>query len=100
MIELRDVSHRYLAKGRKEMTVTSALEEVTLTVPRRQFLAVVGSSGSGKTTLLRLVAGLMKPMLGRVVVDGQPVLAPGRDRAMVFQQGGLYPWHTGAGNVR
>jgi NitT/TauT family transport system ATP-binding protein len=100
MIELRDVSHRYLAKGRKEMTVTSALEEVTLTVPHRQFLAVVGSSGSGKTTLLRLVAGLLKPMLGRVVVDGAPVVAPGRDRAMVFQHGGLYPWHTAAGNVR
>jgi NitT/TauT family transport system ATP-binding protein len=100
MIELRDVSHRYLTKGRKEMTVTSALEGVTLTVPRRQFLAVVGSSGSGKTTLLRLVAGLMKPMLGRIVVDGEPVEAPGRDRAMVFQHGGLYPWHTVAGNVR
>jgi ABC-type nitrate/sulfonate/bicarbonate transport system ATPase subunit len=100
MIELRDVSHRYVVNGRREMTVTSAVEDVTLTIPRRQFVAFVGSSGSGKTTLLRLVAGLLEPLRGQVVVDGRPVTGPGRDRAMVFQHGGLYPWKTVAGNLR
>ena len=82
------------------MTVTTALEDVDLTMREHQFIALVGASGSGKTTLLRLVAGLMRPTIGRVEVDGAPIAGPGPDRAMVFQQPGLYPWRTVAGNVR
>ena len=100
MIELRGVSHRYVVEGRRETTVTTALEDVDYTMPEHQFIALVGASGSGKTTLLRLVAGLIRPTAGRVEVDGAPIAEPGPDRAMVFQQPGLYPWQTVAGNVR
>lgn len=100
MIELRDVSHAYEAARGAKVTVTNALDGVDLAVPDRQFLSVVGSSGCGKTTLLRVIAGLLEPSGGDVLVDGEPIRGPGLDRAVVFQDSGLYPWRTVAANVR
>jgi NitT/TauT family transport system ATP-binding protein len=78
---------------------TSVLEEIDLSIDAREFVAIVGPSGCGKTTLLRIAAGLIPPSRGRVLVDGRPVLAPGRDRAMVFQDPALLPWRTVLGNM-
>jgi NitT/TauT family transport system ATP-binding protein len=78
---------------------TLVLEEIDLRIATREFVAVVGPSGCGKTTLLRIVAGLIPPSRGRVLVDGRQVSAPGRDRAMVFQDSTLLPWRTVLGNV-
>ena len=100
MIELRNVSHAYEAERGATLTITHALNGVDLTVPDRQFVSVVGSSGCGKTTLLRLIAGLIEPSGGEIMIDGSPVRGPGLDRAVVFQDSGLYPWRTVAANVR
>ncbi|MDX6698479.1 MAG: NitT/TauT family transport system ATP-binding protein [Solirubrobacteraceae bacterium] len=100
MIELRGVSHRYVTEGRREMTTTLALDGVSLRIPRRQFVAIVGPSGSGKSTLLRVVAGLLASQEGAVEVAGARVSGPSADRAMVFQHAALYPWQTVAQNVR
>jgi ABC-type nitrate/sulfonate/bicarbonate transport system ATPase subunit len=78
---------------------TDAVRNVDLSIPLLQFVSVVGSSGCGKTTLLRLVAGLLAPTRGRIVVDGRPVTGPGPDRVVVFQEDALYPWRTVRANV-
>jgi NitT/TauT family transport system ATP-binding protein len=100
VIELRDVSHAYRAERRGTITITHALDGVDLTVPERQFVSVVGPSGCGKTTLLRLIAGLIQPAGGQILVNGKPIRGPGLDRAVVFQDSGLYPWRTVAANIR
>jgi NitT/TauT family transport system ATP-binding protein len=76
-----------------------ALDDVTLTVAEREFVAVVGPSGSGKTTLMRMAAGLDHPTSGRVTVNGRQVTGPGPDRAVVFQQFALFPWKTVRENI-
>ncbi len=72
-----------------------------LSIHRGEIVSVIGPSGCGKTTALRLAAGLVKATAGRVLFDGQPVTAPRRDIAIVFQDYGkaLLPWRTAAGNV-
>lgn len=76
-----------------------ALQEINLTVHRREFMCVLGQSGCGKSTLIRILAGLETPSSGQVLVDGVPVTGPGRDRGMVFQSYTLFPWLTVKENV-
>ena len=76
-----------------------ALDDVSLDVPRGEFLTLVGPSGSGKTTLLDLLGGLSRPTRGSVLVDGREVTGPGLDRGIVFQQYALFPWRTTLANV-
>jgi ABC-type nitrate/sulfonate/bicarbonate transport system ATPase subunit len=83
-------------RGGREFT---ALEDVSLVVSEREFVALVGPSGCGKTTLLRIVAGLDRPSSGGVRVGGRPVAGPGPDRAVVFQQFALFPWKTVRENI-
>ena len=73
---------------------TVALSDVSIDIPAGEFLVLLGPSGCGKSTLLRLIAGLLTPTSGRIVIDGRDVtaLAPGaRNIAMVFQSYALYP---------
>src|SRR5947209_2427990 len=77
----------------------AALEDVSLTCRPGEFVVVVGPSGCGKSTLLNVAAGMVKPDAGAVTLDGRPVNGPGPDRAMVFQDHGLFPWLTAAQNI-
>lgn len=77
-----------------------ALTNISFDVAPGEFVAIVGASGCGKSTLLRIVAGLESASAGEVLVDGRAVLAPDRDRAMVFQDYSLYPWLTVLDNIR
>jgi len=76
-----------------------ALEGVTLTLHQGSFSSVIGSSGCGKSTLLKIMAGLIPPSRGRVVLAGRPVTGPRRDIGMMFQQATLFPWRTTIENV-
>lgn len=77
------------------------IEKLSLDVKPGEFLCIIGASGCGKTTALRLAAGLYQPTSGHVSFDGEPMRAPRRDVAIVFQDYGkaLLPWRTAAGNV-
>lgn len=82
---------------RKAFGATPVLDEVSLTLQTREFIAFLGPSGSGKSTLLRIIAGLETADAGEVWLDGQRIdtLPPGdRGVAMVFQHYALYPHMT------
>ncbi|MDE0303485.1 MAG: ABC transporter ATP-binding protein [Albidovulum sp.] len=77
----------------------TALSEVYLTILKGEFVSVVGTSGCGKSTLLNIMAGLLPPTTGRVVLNGRPVLGPRPDIGMMFQQATLLPWKTTIENI-
>ena len=77
-----------------------AVDEVTLDVAHGEFLVLLGPSGCGKSTVLRMMAGLLEPTSGRILIEGRDVTevaAGSRDVAMVFQSYALYPHLTVAG---
>ena len=82
---------------RKSYGTTPVLDDVTLALEAREFIAFLGPSGSGKSTLLRIIAGLETADAGEVWLDGRRIdqLPPGeRGVAMVFQHYALYPHMT------
>jgi NitT/TauT family transport system ATP-binding protein len=76
-----------------------ALEDVSLEVRTREFLALLGPSGCGKSTLLYLIGGFLPIETGKIVLEGQPIPGPGPDRGIVFQHFALFPWKTVRANV-
>jgi NitT/TauT family transport system ATP-binding protein len=76
-----------------------ALADVNLTLRKGEFVSVIGSSGCGKSTLLKIMAGLLPPTTGRVVLEGRPVTGPRADIGMMFQQATLLPWKTTVENI-
>ena len=72
-------------------TAVHALDQVSLTASPGEFTCLIGASGCGKSTLLNLVAGLDKPTAGQIAVGGRV--------ALMFQEPGLFPWLTAAGNI-
>ena len=80
-------------------TSIPVLSNINLTCEPGEFVVVVGPSGSGKSTLLNIAAGMTPPDRGTVTLDGQPTDGPGPDRAMVFQDHGLFPWLTAEQNI-
>jgi NitT/TauT family transport system ATP-binding protein len=90
------VSHEYRpARGRSVL----ALDNVSLSVRDREFVALLGPSGCGKSTLLYLVGGFLPVEAGSIVVEDRPVAGPGPDRGIVFQHFALFPWKTVLQNV-
>ncbi len=77
----------------------TALKNVHFSVKSGEFLSLVGPSGCGKSTLLDLLGGLTKPTSGEILIDGNPIVGPGLDRGIVFQQYALFPWKTAKGNI-
>ena len=96
-VALEQVTSRYDEGGRR----LTALEGLTLTVMPAEFVSIVGPSGSGKSTLLDLVAGLLTPDAGHVLMDGHPTTAADRlgQSAYMRQRDLLVPWRTALGNA-
>lgn len=76
-----------------------ALKNVSFRVRQKEFLCVLGPSGSGKSTLLRILAGLLKPTSGEVLLGGKPLSGPPPGIGFVFQKANLMPWRTVLENI-
>jgi NitT/TauT family transport system ATP-binding protein len=82
-------------------TAVTALERITVDIPRGSIVTMLGPSGCGKSTLLRAIADLVQPSAGTVLVLGKSPSAARRDRdfGFVFQDATLLPWRTAIDNV-
>jgi NitT/TauT family transport system ATP-binding protein len=96
-LEARSLGLEYQMR-RSQQRVT-ALEDVSFSCQEGEFVAILGPSGCGKTSLLHVIAGLLSATCGEILIDGQPVHAPGHDRAVVFQSAALMPWRTVLRNI-
>lgn len=76
-----------------------ALENASAKVYPGEFISIIGPSGCGKSTLLHTLDGLNRASSGTIRIEGNEVGSPSRDRAMVFQDFALMPWHTVFENV-
>jgi NitT/TauT family transport system ATP-binding protein len=76
-----------------------ALDDINLDIKSGEFICLLGPSGCGKSTLLNAVAGFSLPTTGTILVNDKPVLSPGPDRGMVFQEYALFPWMTVEKNI-
>ncbi len=76
-----------------------ALDGVSFEVEKGETCAIIGPSGCGKSTLLLIMAGLLEPSEGEVVVDGRTVNSPLKNAALILQDFGLFPWKTVYDNV-
>jgi nitrate/nitrite transport system ATP-binding protein len=91
ILELKGVTKAYPG--------TPVLCGINLSIEEGEFVAILGFSGTGKTTLISLIAGLIAPDSGEVLVRGKPVDGPGSETSLVFQSYSLMPWLTVQGNV-
>lgn len=87
-LELNNVCKSY-GEGSKK---TEVLQNINLHVEEGEFIAIVGFTGSGKTTLISMIAGLLLPDSGNVLLNGVEITEPGPDRGLVFQNYSLFPW--------
>lgn len=94
-LELKNIHKSFAApKGTR-----SVLKNVNLQINEGEFVSIVGYSGSGKTTLISLIAGLLKPDKGQVILQGNNIQEPGPDRGIIFQHYSLLSWMTVFENV-
>jgi nitrate/nitrite transport system ATP-binding protein len=96
ILSLRDVTKSYTGKTG---STTEVLGGIDLDVAEGEFVAILGFSGAGKTTLISTIAGLVEPDSGEILLRGERVDGPGKDRGLVFQSYSLFPWLTVQQNV-
>ena len=95
-IEVSAVSKMYRSR---DGNATTALSDASFKVGEGEFLSLVGPSGCGKSTLLRMIAGLISPSLGVVLLGLKPVAEPSAEIGIAFQRPVLLPWLTVRGNI-
>ncbi len=94
-IELNDVSVGFGSGTARSEVLT----DINLHIEKGEFIAMLGYSGTGKSTIMNLIAGLIKPDKGDVIVNGERVNGPSPDRGLVFQNYSLLPWFDVYKNV-
>ena len=94
-IHIRNLSKTYFT----EDSETVVLEDFSLDIRKGELISIVGPSGCGKTTILRMLAGLVQPTSGKILIGDRECTTPGSDRGMVFQDFALFPWRSVRKNV-
>ena len=87
-IEINNVSVSFKTpKG-----IYTAIKEISLSIQKGEIVSLIGHSGCGKSTLMGCISGMVKPVSGDVIANGNLVSGPGPDRGIVFQNYSLLPW--------
>ncbi|HEV3146591.1 MAG TPA: ABC transporter ATP-binding protein [Gemmataceae bacterium] len=95
-LTVRDVSKSFAAP---DGSVVQALHNLSLSVRTGELISLIGPSGCGKSTLLRLIAGLDRPTLGELRVEGKIIDGPSAERGLMFQDPNLFPWLSVRRNI-
>jgi nitrate/nitrite transport system ATP-binding protein len=95
-LSIEDVSVSFQRAG----VVSDVLRSISLAIGQGEYVSIIGHSGCGKSTLLNVVAGLVTPVSGGVILDRKEVAGPGPERAVVFQNHSLLPWLSCYDNVK
>jgi NitT/TauT family transport system ATP-binding protein len=96
MITIDGVSKQF---AQRNGSIFTAIEDVSLTIHKGEFVSLLGPSGCGKSTILNLIAGFESFEHGTITVNGSGITGPGSDRVVVFQEHALFPWLTVLDNV-
>jgi len=94
-IKVSSVSKSYGVEGFTRTVVRNC----SFTIEPGKLTVMIGPSGCGKTTLIRLLAGFERPNSGSITIDGKPIVGPGVDRMVVFQETALFPWMSTYDNI-
>ena len=97
-VSVHCVSHSFPGSERTAPRLP-VLDNVSMDVRGGEFVCLIGPSGCGKSTLLMCIGGHFKPDCGELFANGAPIVGPGPDRVIVFQQNTLFPWLTVRENV-
>jgi NitT/TauT family transport system ATP-binding protein len=92
---IKDIHHTYFTKA----SATTALSEISLHVEEGEFVSFLGPSGCGKTTLLSIIAGLIKPTQGTILLESKPITGLKSQIGYMLQQDYLFPWKTIEENI-
>jgi NitT/TauT family transport system ATP-binding protein len=95
-IEAKLITQVYRTRSKE---LVPSLDSVSISAEPSEFVTIVGPSGCGKSTLLKILAGLLRPTSGEVLLHGEPVTEPSREVGMAFQAPILLPWRTVTQNV-
>ena len=96
-LEFNNVSKSFIRSDSN--SITNALDDINFEIHDGEFVSIVGPSGCGKSTILRLIAGLIFPTTGEILLDDKEIVGPSSERGMVFQKSTLFPWLTVGENV-
>ena len=75
------------------------VEDCSFTIESNKLTVMIGPSGCGKSSIIQLIAGFERPTSGEISIGGKPVVGPGKDRLVLFQESALFPWMTTWDNV-
>jgi NitT/TauT family transport system ATP-binding protein len=95
-LSLKAIQHTYFTVS----SATTALKDVSLDVKEGEFVSFLGPSGCGKTTLLSIIAGLIKPTSGTILLENKPVTRAENEIGYMLQQDYLFPWKTIEENIQ
>jgi NitT/TauT family transport system ATP-binding protein len=97
-LQVHDLSIAYPKRGSNDVELV--VDQISFHIKSHEFVCIVGPSGCGKSSILNVIAGLIRPIGGVILLDGSPITGAGKNRSVVFQSPALLPWRTALQNVR